>query len=55
MIGLTLDVPVAERLSGTLATTVYAVMQGCMFVRVHDIRENVQAVRMTEAILYAKR
>ena len=55
VIGLTLDVPVAERLPGTLATTVYAVMQGCMFVRVHDIRENVQAVRMTEAILHAKR
>ena len=53
VIGLTLDIPVEERLSGTIATTVYAVMQGCMFVRVHDIRENVQAVRMTEAILKA--
>lgn len=54
VIGLTLDIPVEERLSGTIATTVYAVTQGCMFVRVHDIRENVQAVRMAEAILNAK-
>lgn len=51
VIGLTLDLPSAERLEGTLATTVVAVMKGCMFVRVHDVRENVRAVRMTEAIL----
>ncbi len=51
VIGLTLDLPVEERLEGTLATTVVAVMKGCMFVRVHDIRENARAIRMTEAIL----
>lgn len=52
VIGLTLDMPVAERLSGTIATTVLGVMKGCSFVRVHDVKENVDAVRMTEAILY---
>ena len=51
VIGLTLDVPVEERLEGTLATTVYGVMKGCGFVRVHDIKENVRAIRMAEAIL----
>jgi len=51
VIGLTLDLPVDQRVGGTLVTTVMAVMKGCMFVRVHDIRENVRAVRMTEAIL----
>ena len=51
VIGLTLDLPVSERLEGTLATTVLAVMKGCSFVRVHDIKENVRAIRMTEAIL----
>lgn len=51
VIGLTLDVPVEERLEGTLATTVYGVMKHCAFVRVHDVKENVRAVRMTEAIL----
>lgn len=51
VIGLTLNLPVEERLEGTLATSVIGVMKGCMFVRVHDVRENVRAVRMTEAVL----
>lgn len=51
VIGLTLDLPVAERLEGTLATTVMAVMKGCSVIRVHDIKENVRAIRMTEAVL----
>jgi len=51
VIGLTLDLPVAERLEGTLATTVLAVACGCAFVRVHDVKENVRAVQMTEAVL----
>ncbi len=55
VIGLTLDLPVDQRVEGTLATTVIGVMKGAMFVRVHDIRENVQAVRMTEAVLYGGR
>ena len=53
VVGLTLDLPVEERLEGTLATTVLAVVKGCMFVRVHDIKENVRAVKMTEAVLKA--
>lgn len=52
VIGLTLDLPANERVEGTLVTTVMGVMKGCSFVRVHDVRENVRAVRMTEAILY---
>ena len=51
VIGLTLDLPVEERIEGTLVTTVMAVMKGCMFVRVHDVKENVRAIRMAEAIL----
>lgn len=51
VIGLTLDLPVTERVEGTIATSVLAVMKGCDFVRVHDVRENVRAIRMTEAIL----
>lgn len=53
VIGLTLDLPANERLEGTLVTTVLAVQKGCMFVRVHDIKENVRAIRMAEAILGA--
>ena len=51
VIGLTLDLPPNERLEGTLVTTVMAVMSGCSFVRVHDVKENLRAVRMAEAIL----
>ena len=51
VIGKALDLPTKERVEGTLVTTVFAVVKGCSFVRVHDIKENVRAVRMAEAIL----
>ena len=50
VIGLTLDLPVDQRLEGTLVTTVYAVIKGCAFVRVHDVQENIRAIKMAEAI-----
>ncbi len=50
VIGLTLELPVEERLEGTLVTTTLAVMKRCAFVRVHDVKENMRAIRMTEAI-----
>ena len=40
MIGLALDLPVDQRVEGTLATSVIGVMKGCSFVRVHDVKEN---------------
>lgn len=52
MIGLALGLPSDQRVEGTIATSVMAVMAGCMFVRVHDVQANKRAVRMTEAILY---
>ncbi|MDE6426601.1 MAG: dihydropteroate synthase [Ruminococcus sp.] len=51
VIGLTLDLPVSERLEGTLATTVAGVLKGISIVRVHDVKENVRAVKMTLAIM----
>lgn len=51
VVGICLNLPADQRVEGTLVTTVMAVMAGCMFVRVHDIVENVRAVKMTEAIL----
>lgn len=51
VIGLTLNLPFDERLEGTVATTVVGVLNGAAFVRVHDIKENVRAIKMTEAIL----
>lgn len=50
VIGLTLDLPKDERLEGTLVTTVIAVINKCMFVRVHDVKENYRVIKMTEGI-----
>lgn len=50
VIGLTLDLPADQRVEGTLVTTVYGVLADCMFVRVHDVKENARAVAMAEAI-----
>ena len=54
VIGLTFDLPAAERVEGTIVTTVMAVEAGCMFVRVHDVKENHRAIQMAEAILDRK-
>ena len=51
VIGLSLDLPVAQRLEGTIVTTVIAVQKKCLFVRVHDIKENKRAILMTEKII----
>ena len=51
MIGLALDLPVDQRVEGTLATSVIGVIKGCSFVRVHDDKENRRVIQMTEAIL----
>ncbi len=51
VIGLTLDLPVEERLEGTLALSVIAALKGALFVRVHDIKENKRAVLMAEKII----
>jgi dihydropteroate synthase len=50
VIGLTLDLPVSERLEGTLVTTAVGVLKGCSFIRVHDVKENARALRMAEAV-----
>lgn len=44
------DIPSEERLLGTVATSLQAVASGAHMVRVHDVKENLQAIRMFEAI-----
>lgn len=51
MIGYTLDLPVDQRLEGTLATTVIGIMKGCHMIRVHDVLENKRAALMTDKII----
>ena len=51
VIGLTLGLPSDQRVEGTVATTVIGVLRGAAFVRVHDVKENLRAVKMTQAIM----
>jgi dihydropteroate synthase len=50
-IGKLLDLPVTERLEGSLAVHVAAVLAGAHIVRVHDVGATVRAVRMADALL----
>ena len=50
-IGAILKLSTRERLYGTLATLSIAVMNGAHIVRVHDVREAVQVVRICDAIV----
>ncbi|HXT61475.1 MAG TPA: dihydropteroate synthase [Pyrinomonadaceae bacterium] len=43
--------PVDERLYGTIATVVASVLNGAHIVRVHDVKETMQAVRVSDAII----
>lgn len=51
MIGKILDLPPKERIEGTVATTVMGIMQGVDIVRVHDIKENLRAAKVADAIV----
>ncbi len=54
MIGQLLNVGPTQRLSGSLACAVIAAMQGAQIIRVHDVKESVEAIRVVEATLRAK-
>lgn len=47
-IGKLLDVPIDERLEGSLTTVAFGVMKGCQIVRVHDVKETVRTVKMMD-------
>lgn len=49
MIGQLLDVPMTERLAGSLACATLAAYAGAQIIRVHDVKETVQAVRVATA------
>jgi dihydropteroate synthase len=53
-IGAVLNVTEEERLEGTAATIAWAVQKGAHIVRVHDVKEMIRVVRMTEAMLFPK-
>lgn len=45
------NIPAEERLEGTIATSLQAVYSGIQMVRVHDVKANLRAIRMLEAVL----
>ena len=49
-IGKILEVPVTERVEGTAATVCWAIAHGADIVRVHDVKANVRAAQMTDAL-----
>lgn len=51
MIGKILDLPAEERVEGTVATSVMGVVQGMDIIRVHDVKENSRAVKVSDAII----
>jgi len=50
VVGLTLDLPVNERLEGTIATSIWGIAKGANILRVHDILAHSRAVKMCDAI-----
>ena len=50
-LGRVLDLGPAELLEATLATTALGIAAGADIVRVHDVRENVRAARIADAII----
>jgi dihydropteroate synthase len=50
-LGQVLDLPVGERIFGTAAAVAASVLGGAHLVRVHDVKEMVQVVRVCDAIL----
>lgn len=51
MVGQLLNVAPEERLAGSLACAVIAVMKGAQIIRVHEVKPTVDAVRVVEACL----
>lgn len=50
MIGAVLEVPVEQRLYGSIALAALAAMQGAAVIRAHDVAATVQAVNMAAAV-----
>jgi len=51
VVGNTLNIPKEERLIGTVALGIYGMLNSASFLRVHDVKEHVQAIKMIDAVL----
>ena len=50
-IGDTLNLPIDDRLEGTMAALTAGLMNGANIVRVHDIKETLRTVSIAEKII----
>ena len=50
MIGNLLNCEVNERLAGSLSTALVAAQQGANIIRVHDVKETVDALKVLQAV-----
>ncbi|PHM45186.1 hypothetical protein Xmau_01399 [Xenorhabdus mauleonii] len=55
MIGQLINVPPKERVAGSVACAVIAAMQGAQIIRVHDVKETVQAMKIVQATLSSQK
>ena len=51
LIGNILNVPVEQRLEGSLSAAVFGVMQGASIIRTHDVQATQRAVKVAESIM----
>lgn len=51
IIGKTLDVPAHDRMEGTIALNAIGIQKGAEVIRVHDIKENIKAANMIDAVV----
>lgn len=54
MIGQLMDLPAEGRVAGSIACAVIAAMQGAQIIRVHDVKETVEALHVVKATLSVK-
>ncbi len=54
-IGLTLDLPVTERLEGTAATNAIGIAEGADIIRVHDVKFMARLAKMSDAVVRRNR
>jgi len=53
MIGNVLDLPVEGRLHGSIAVATLAAWMGARIIRVHDVQQTVEAIKMVDAVAMA--
>ncbi|MXV76999.1 dihydropteroate synthase [Candidatus Poribacteria bacterium] len=53
-IGKLLDLPVTDRIEGTIATVCWSIVQGADIVRVHDVKAVSRAVKMIDILCHTK-